>query len=135
MTARRVLVVALLGLVLSLGALAGGALAPATSTAVESAGAVPTAVEHGQANASLPPAALGTPADGYQRAGDGAPCIVRADCGGAAWLLGGASLLLAVLVTVPAIGGPVLVTPATRPPRKLLSQLLAGRLFRPPQLT
>ncbi len=63
---------------------------------------------------------------------DAGPCVVRADCGGA-WAFGAAGLLLAVVVTVPAVGFAPTVRRMAAAPTALHSALLPSGLFRPPQ--
>jgi len=63
---------------------------------------------------------------------DAGPCVVRADCGGA-WAFGAAGLLLAVAVTVPAVGHVATGRRIVAVPTALHSALLPSGLFRPPQ--
>ena len=62
----------------------------------------------------------------------GEPCVVRPECGGV-WTLGIAGLLLAVVVTVPAVGVVPTVRRIVAAPTVLHSALLPSGLFRPPQ--
>jgi hypothetical protein len=123
-TFRRVIALALAGLVLTLS----GAFARTPSTSPAWAAG---------AGEGLPVAALTTTGDGHasvhpgDRAG-ASPCVLRADCGGG-WALGAGGLLLAVVVAMPSIGGRALVTPLLTALRSLLSRLADGRLFHPPQ--
>lgn len=123
-TVRRVLALALVGLVL---ALSGGSTASASTSAAAVSDQVPAAV-------TVAAAPVTTAADHVGERGSTAPCVLRAECGGG-WALGGAAagLLLAVVVAAPSIGGRVLVTPLLGLLRSLVSRLVDGRLFHPPQ--
>lgn len=107
--------------VLALVVVLGGALGRATP--------VP-AVETGAAAVATPVADLGDHAEHGDQPGD--PCVVRVDCGGA-WAFGAAGLVLAVAVTVPAVGFVPTVRRVAASPTVLHSALLPSGLFRPPQ--
>jgi hypothetical protein len=108
---RRLLLVALLGLVLAIGgALGRPDIGAATAPA--------SAVSHSEA--------------GHREATG--PCVTRPDCAGAL-AFGTAALLLAVVVTSPTVGAVTTGTRLTSRPQLPLSRLEASRLFRPPQFS
>ncbi len=137
-TLRRVIALALAGLVLTLS----GAHARTSATSALPSDS-PPAVVTAAASATgdlLPPSALTVTGNHpHAHAGDlgeragASPCVLRADCGGG-WALGAGGLLLAVAVAVPSMGSRSLVTPLLTALRSLLSRLADGRLFHPPQL-
>lgn len=106
MTSRRLLIVALLGLVLVVGFALGqtGGIADR----------LPAEVTHSH--------------------DDSRPCVTRPECGGA-WVFGTAALLLVVTVAAPTIGAAAIGTRLTSRPQLLLSRLAASRLERPPQFS
>ena len=108
---RRLLIVALLGLVL----VVGGALGRPDVGAAAAPASVVTHSEAGQHDGTT-------------------PCVTRPDCAGAL-AFGAAALLLAVVVTVPTVGAVTTGTRLTSRPQLPLSRLEAGRLFRPPQFS
>lgn len=126
-TFRRVLALALVGLVLALSG-ASAASARVTDESVP----VPAIAAAAPAPVSVTPADQASAHSGDRSASS--PCALRAECGGG-WALGGAGagLLLAVVVAVPSIGGRVVVTPLLGLLRSLVSRLVDGRLFHPPQ--
>jgi len=65
---------------------------------------------------------------------DGRPCVLRSECAGA-WVFGAGGLLLAVAVAMPTIGAVTTVGRIGSFSQVMSSRLVAGRLFRPPQLS
>jgi hypothetical protein len=117
--------------VLTLVVVVGVALGRTSDLAAPSATPVPAAV----APALAAVAPVGDAVGAAQRAdhGDGgAPCVVRSDCAGA-WAFGATGLLLAVAVTVPAVGVVPTVRRVAAAPSTLHPALLPSGLFRPPQ--
>jgi len=109
-TSRRLLIVALLGLVLVVGFALG--------QTGGSADWLPAEVTHSHSATS----------------DHDSPCVLRAECGGA-WAFGTAALLLVVTVAAPTIGAAATGTRLTSRPQLLLSRLEASRLERPPQFS
>lgn len=126
---RRLLTWVVLALVVVLGGALGRATpAPAAESGAAAGATHVTGVTHvagDHANHADP-----HHADHGEQPGD--PCVVRVDCGGA-WAFGAAGLLLAVAVTVPAIGFVPTVRRVAAAPTVLHSALLPSGLFRPPQ--
>lgn len=106
MNPRRLLIVALLGLVLVVGFALGqtGGIADR----------LPTDVTHSH--------------------DDTRPCVTRPECGGA-WAFGTAALLLVVTVAAPTVGAATSVSRVRSFPRTLTSAVMASRLERPPQFS
>ena len=113
---RRLLTCAVLALVVVVGVGLGRAAQPAVAASVT-----------GDHHASH--ARQAAPADHGDDAG---PCVVRPECGGV-WAFGAAGLLLAVVVTVPAVGFVATGRRIAAAPTVLHSALLPSGLFRPPQ--
>ena len=65
---------------------------------------------------------------------DAGPCVLRAECGGA-WAFGSAALLLVVTFAAPTIGAATTVGRVRSVARTLTSAVMAGRLERPPQFS
>jgi hypothetical protein len=117
---RRIVVLALLGLIACLAVGLGPAMVG------DDAGQAITSV------ASVAPATA-RPAPAHDDGDRAAPCVVRADCAGGLGLVTVA--LLPVVALAAAVSGPI-ATPATRVISRrvsLRSRLSADRLLRPPQ--
>ncbi|HEY8543760.1 MAG TPA: hypothetical protein VIL36_01885 [Acidimicrobiales bacterium] len=130
---RRLLICAVLALVVVVGAGFGRSAAVPAATTVPTVPGVPAAT----ALAAPVTAAAGQATeavDDGDDAGDdaGDPCVVRPECGGA-WAFGVAGLLLAVVVTVPAVGGAPTRQRVVAAPAVLHPALLPSGLFRPPK--
>lgn len=123
MVSRRLLLLALLGLVLVVGVALGR-----TTGAVAAGDRVPTGVAPAAHAAHDHPHARDSADD------DAAPCVLRSDCAGA-WVFGSAGVLLAVVVAGPTVGAVTTVSRLRAFSQVMSSRLDAGRLFRPPRFS